>query len=229
LSERVEPDPNRPKVGLVLSGGGARGAYEVGVLRYVREQLPGPTPFHVVTGSSVGAINGAYIAATCNRPRAQVRLLSRVWQEMRLDEVYRFGWDQMRALPTVLFGKNLPRTTTHGSTIGGLVDPRTIEAIVRERIPWRGISDNLYRGNLGAFACSATELTSGTTTIFVQTREKGLPRGPRRRGRSRSPRRSPPRMRWPRRRSRCCSQPCAWAPTCTSTAASDRTRRSGLP
>jgi NTE family protein len=136
--------------------------------------LPGPTRFHVISGSSVGAINGAYVAATCDRPRAQVRLLSRVWNEMRLDQVYRFGWDQMRSLPQVLFGKNLPRSSTHGSTIGGLVDSRFLEKIVRERIPWRGISENLYRGDLGAFTCSATELTSGTTTVFVQTREKRL-------------------------------------------------------
>jgi NTE family protein len=171
-------DDGRPKVGLVLSGGGARGAYEVGVLRYVREMLPGPAHFHCITGSSVGAINGAYIAATCDRPRAQVRLLSRVWNEMRLDEVYRFGWDQMRSLPQVLFGKNLPKSSTHGSTIGGLVDSRFLESVVRDRIPWRGIAQNLHQGNLGAFACSATEVTSGTTTVFVQTRESDLPKWP---------------------------------------------------
>lgn len=60
----VDDDANdfhRPRVGLVLSGGGARGAYEVGVIRYVRERLRKALPFHVVTGSSVGAVNGAYI------------------------------------------------------------------------------------------------------------------------------------------------------------------------
>jgi NTE family protein len=164
-------------VGLVLSGGGARGAYEVGVLRYVRERIPPPTPFHVITGSSVGAINGAYIAATCDRPKAQARMLQRVWSEIRLDEVYRFGWDQMRSLPQVLFGRNLPKIT-HGSTIGGLVDSRRIESLVRERIPWRGIADNLYRGNLYAFACSATELATGLTTVFVQSATRSLPQWP---------------------------------------------------
>jgi NTE family protein len=170
-------DEHAPRVGLVLSGGGARGAYEVGVLRYVRERVPPPAPFHVITGSSVGAVNGAYIAATCDRPKAQARLLQRVWSEIRLDEVYRFGWDQMRTLPQVLFGRNLPKIT-HGSTIGGLVDSRLIESIVRERIPWRGIADNLYRGNLHAFACSATELATGLTTVFVQTATRSLPAWP---------------------------------------------------
>jgi NTE family protein len=157
-----------PRVGLVLSGGGARGAYEVGVVRYVRERLP-RSPFHVITGSSVGAINGSYIAATCDRPRAQVRMLARVWKDLNLDRMYRFGWDQMWSLPQVFFGKNLPKMT-HGSTVGGLVDSSYIESIVRQRIPWRGISDNLYHGHLGAFACSATELVTGLTTVFVQSR-----------------------------------------------------------
>lgn len=65
-SERVD-DP--PRVGLVLSGGGARGAYEVGVLQYIREQIKRPCHFPVITGSSVGAINGSYLAATADRPR----------------------------------------------------------------------------------------------------------------------------------------------------------------
>lgn len=150
-----------------MSGGGARGAYEVGVLKYVREKIP-TSRFQVVTGSSVGAINGAYLAATCDRPRAQMRLLQRMWLELRLDEMYKFGWEQMRSLPQVLFGKIAPKTT-HGATMGGLVDSAYIESVVRDRIPWRGIADNLSRGNLSAFACSATELRTGTTTVFVQT------------------------------------------------------------
>lgn len=173
MTARKAPRP--PRVGLVLSGGGARGAYEVGVLRYVRERLGVATPFHVISGCSVGAINGAYLAATSDRPRAQARLLARVWGDINLDEVYYFGWEQLRSIPQLLFGRDLPRGTTHGSTVGGLVDPRFLQAIVHERIPWRGITDNLVRGNLHALTCSATEMTNGITTVFVQSREAKLP------------------------------------------------------
>ena len=170
----MPPEPHAPRVGLVLSGGGARGAYEVGVLRYVFERLR-PTPrFDVVSGSSVGAINGSYVAATCDRPRATGRMLARVWAELRVDQVYRFGWAQMRSLPQVLFGKNLPKVT-HGQRIGGLVDSGHLEEIVRRRIPWRGITENLYRGHLHAMTVAATELATGLTTIFVQTRSGRLP------------------------------------------------------
>ncbi len=170
-----EVHPNaRPKVGLVLSGGGARGAYEVGVLRYLRERIKGDNRIDVITGSSIGAINGAYIAATADRPRAQGRLLARVWSELNLDEVCRFGWPQMRALPQVLFGK-VRGKTNHGAQIGGLVDPRAMENLVRTRLPWHAITENLHRGYLSAVSCTATEVATGQVTIFVQTASGTLP------------------------------------------------------
>lgn len=167
-------ESGRPKVGLVLSGGGARGAYEVGVLRYIRERLKGDNRFDIITGSSIGAINGAYIAATADRPRAQGRLLARVWSELNLDEVCKFGWSQMRSLPQMLFGK-VAGKTTHGAGIGGLVDPRAIQTLVRTRLPWHAITENLHRGYLSAISCTATEVVTGTVTIFVQTADGALP------------------------------------------------------
>jgi NTE family protein len=174
LPEREAPRGERPRVGLVLSGGGARGAYEVGVLRYIRERLKGDNRIDIITGSSIGAINGAYIAATADRPKAQGRLLARVWSELNLDEVCKFGWSQMRALPQVLFGK-VSGKTTHGQQIGGLVDPRAMQALVRTRLPWNGITDNLHRGHLSAISCTATEVATGNVTIFVQTADGTLP------------------------------------------------------
>ncbi len=164
----------RPKIGLVLSGGGARGAYEVGVIRYVREQIKLNTHFDIVTGTSVGAINGAYVAATCDRPRAQGRALQRVWSELSVDQVYRFGWQQVRELPRVLFGRDLPKMP-HGAKIGGLVDGRFLEQIVRTQIPWLGITENLHRGLLTALSCAATEVATGISTIFVQTAQGRVP------------------------------------------------------
>ncbi len=167
-------DPKRPRIGLVLSGGGARGAYEVGVLRYIRERLRGETRFDIITGSSIGAINGAYIAATADRPRAQGRLLARVWTELDLDDVCRFGWTQMRSLPQVLFGRASEKAS-HGAQLGGLIDPKAIQNLVRARLPWRGITDNLHTGHVSAVSCTATEVATGTVTTFVQTADGKLP------------------------------------------------------
>jgi len=159
---------DRATTALVLSGGGARGAYEVGVLRYVRERLGVPAHFDIVTGTSVGAINGAYVAATCHRPRAQARALQTIWSGLTIDQVYDFGWDQIRALPRVLFGRRLPKTP-HGGRVGGLVDSTALERLVRERIPWRQLTQNLVDGQLQAFSVSATEVATGISTVYVQT------------------------------------------------------------
>lgn len=164
----AEPRARRPCVALVLSGGGARGAYEVGVLRYVRERLETDTRFDIVTGTSVGAINGAYLAATCDRPRAQARALQRVWSQLTIDRVYDFGWRQLRDLPRVLFGKRLPKVP-HGGRVGGLVDSSALESLVREQIPWQRITENLAAGHLNAFSVTATEVATGISTVFMQT------------------------------------------------------------
>lgn len=156
----------KSKIGLVLSGGGARGAYEIGVLRYVRERLGMPTRFDIITGTSVGAINGAYIAATVERPKAQSRFLARVWSDLTVDEVYRFGWSQIRKLPNFLFGKQLPEIM-EGDHAGGLVDWGHLRETVEEKLPWSNISTNLAAGHLDAFACTATELATGLSTTFL--------------------------------------------------------------
>ena len=158
----------RPCTALVLSGGGARGAYEVGVIRYVRERLNVDTRFDVITGTSVGAINGAYLAATCDRPRAQGRALQRVWSGLTIDRVYELGWQQLRGLPRVLFGRALPKMS-HGASVGGLVDATALEQLVREQIPWRRITENLANGHLDAFSITATEVATGISTVFVQS------------------------------------------------------------
>jgi NTE family protein len=158
----------RARVGLVLSGGGARGAYEVGVLRFLRERLRCDTRFDVITGTSVGAVNGAYIAATCEHPKVQGRLLQRVWTELSMDRVYRVGLAQLRQLPSLLFSRDLPKIP-HGGRIGGIVDTGQLEEIVRRRIPWPAITHNLRDGRLSALAVTATELATGMSTTFVQS------------------------------------------------------------
>lgn len=159
---------DRPSIALVLSGGGARGAYEVGVLRYIRERLGVDTHFDVISGTSVGAINGAYVAATCDRPKGQGRALQRIWSQLTIERVYDFGWTQFRGLPRVLFGRGLPKTP-HGGRVGGLVDSTALERLVREQIPWRRLTENLASGQLSAFSVTATEVSTGISTVFVQT------------------------------------------------------------
>src|SRR4051812_15443805 len=99
------------KIGLVLSGGGARGAYEVGVLQYVREtlarELGHKVRFDIYCGTSVGAINACYLASTADQPDEGVRTLTEVWNNLEFEDVVRFGAKQMLQAPRLLLG-NMP-------------------------------------------------------------------------------------------------------------------------
>ncbi len=70
-------------VGLVLPGGGARAAYQVGVLRAIADMLPGaPNPFPVIVGTSAGAVSAAVLATEAFRWHRAVDSLCRVWSEI---------------------------------------------------------------------------------------------------------------------------------------------------
>ena len=81
----------QPKIGLVLTGGGARAAYQVGVLRAISEMLPAdaPCPFQIICGTSAGAINATVLAAHAGNFRRGVRLLMTVWKNFHVNDVYR--------------------------------------------------------------------------------------------------------------------------------------------
>src|SRR5215218_6348013 len=83
--------PHETRVGLVLTGGGARAAYQVGVLRAISEMLPAdaPCPFPIICGTSAGAINATVLAINANNFRQGVRQLMTVWKNFHVHHVYR--------------------------------------------------------------------------------------------------------------------------------------------
>src|SRR5688572_13876332 len=80
-----------PKVGLVLTGGGARAAYQVGVLQAIAAMLPKRTrnPFPVICGTSAGAFNAAVLAISARNFQDGVRRLSAVWENAHVNQAYR--------------------------------------------------------------------------------------------------------------------------------------------
>jgi NTE family protein len=164
------------KTGLVLAGGGARGAYEVGVLSYLREELQPELGrelrVDIIAGTSVGAILACYLAATSHETRTQVRRLAEHWRAMKVEEVLHFGVGDLFRLAR----ESLGRPSAEGDIqAGGLVDPRWLRRLVGRSIPWLEIGRNLRRGHLEALAVSATHVGSGNTRVFVQRRGGGVP------------------------------------------------------
>ena len=82
---------HKSKTALVMTGGGARAAYQVGVLKAVCELMPdgSDNPFPIICGSSAGAINAASLAVYSQRFRRGVRRLNRVWRNFHVDHVFK--------------------------------------------------------------------------------------------------------------------------------------------
>ena len=174
-------DAQRPiRVGIVLSGGGARGAYEAGVLSYLFEhvypKLPPGFEFEVVSGTSVGAIHAGYIAASAGQPaeRRASELMS-TWSGMALGDVLKLSAGDVFGVPLRALGiEALMRGGREGGEaelIGGLVDVSPLERIVEERIPWSGLRSNMRDGSPRVLCVSCTNVDTGLVTVFVDGEE----------------------------------------------------------
>jgi NTE family protein len=160
--------PNRPVVGLVLTGGGARAAYQVGVLKALVDLLPGlRNPFPVIVGTSAGGVLAAVLASNTGRWRRAVVALEEVWSNFRVEQVFRVDAPQMlRAglhwLAALLSGGWIlppPRS---------LFDNTPLRELLAEAVTWPGIAKNIARGRLRAVALCATGYSSARSVAFFQ-------------------------------------------------------------
>lgn len=153
------------RTAMILSGGGARGAYEVGVLWYVFDDLTrmrgGPPRIDVLCGTSVGAINACYLAAHLGDPVLGMRRLVHLWSELQLTRVLGFGAKQLGGLPRLVMG---------GGAMGtGLFDVRPMAELVQREVSWRALARALRKKQLRALTVSTTEVSTGRTVVFMQT------------------------------------------------------------
>ena len=170
-----------PLTGLVLSGGGARAAYQVGVLRAIarlrRERL-GPrrarlkSPFGIIVGTSAGAINAAALACHADRFDASVEVLSRVWQDFRAEQVYRADslgvirsgaqWLTMLSVGWLIarWRKARPRS---------LLDNGPLAELLNTMVPLERLPMMLQQRQLHALAVTASSYTGGEHVTFFST------------------------------------------------------------
>jgi NTE family protein len=177
-----EPAGRRPRRALVFSGGGARGAYEAGVVRYLLGELPKrlgrPVEFDIVCGTSVGAIHACFMAATADVERGRAERLVDVWTQMRVDQMLPLTTRNLIGLPRRLLGlRRTAEAIRKGEAperIYGLLDTRVLERVVGEAIPWRAIRRNVRSGHLQAACVAATQIATGRVTIFIESRERRI-------------------------------------------------------
>jgi NTE family protein len=169
---------------LVFSGGGARGAYEAGVVRYLLEELPRrlgrPVKLDILCGTSVGAIHASFLAATAHETEGRGQRLVDFWTSMRVDEILPVSARDLIRLPRRMLGmRKLAEAMRDGEAperLYGLFDTRALEKLVVDSIPWRKIRSNVREGRVDAVALAATQIATGRVVIFMETRDRHIPR-----------------------------------------------------
>ncbi|MBI4408423.1 MAG: patatin-like phospholipase family protein, partial [Gemmatimonadetes bacterium] len=151
---------------LVLSGGGARAAYQVGVLAAIAERVP-DVEFPILTGVSAGAINTIYLAAHRGSFATAIRALVKEWGRLTADRVYCVRpVNLVRSLLKWSVQTWLGRRSAP-ATLRGLMDMQPLARFLAGCVDLTGIEDNLASRRLRAVALSATSLTADRTVTFV--------------------------------------------------------------
>ncbi|MCR4346626.1 MAG: patatin-like phospholipase family protein [Sulfuricaulis sp.] len=160
---------DKPRVGLVLAGGGARAAYQVGVLKAIAEMLPRdtPNPFPILCGSSAGAINATTLAIYATRFHEGVRRLTYVWRNFTVHQVFRadaFGvlGNGLRWLAAMMLG-GLGRQNPHA-----LLDRAPLRSLLKQTMPCKKIQESIDAGALHALSVTASGYGSGQSVTFYQ-------------------------------------------------------------
>ncbi len=154
---------------LVLSGGGARGAYQVGVLRQIARQHP-ELRFPVITGVSAGAINATFIASHAGELTDATDELTELWSELSTSRVMRSDIPSLLSNALRIAGNVVSGGSRIAPPVRGLVDTAPLRRILTSVIDSRTIQAKIDAGRLEALAVSATSYRTGDSVTFVQGR-----------------------------------------------------------
>ena len=157
----------RPRAGLILTGGGARAAYQVGVLKAIRDLLPEQSgnPFPILCGTSAGAINAAVLAIYADQFRRGVGFLLDVWENFHVDRVYRSDTWSMLKTSARWFAAML---WIKRNSPASLFDNSPIREMLERTLDFGRIQQNIDSGALYAVSVTASGYASGENVSFYQ-------------------------------------------------------------
>jgi len=159
---------NADRIGLLLSGGGARAAYQVGVLGAIAQLLPkdARNPFHIISGTSAGALNAAALACHAHRLRTGARLLEHLWKSISSDQIYTPQSGRLLGSASLLLlssvrnkGADIPRS---------LLDNSPLFELLQRVLKLAKIQRNIDRGLLDALSITTSAYSTGESVSFYQ-------------------------------------------------------------
>lgn len=176
-------EKNPSPLALVLSGGGARGAYEAGVIHYLRTGLPADIAsktFQIQCGSSAGAINTAAMVSMAHDPVLQGNHLKDLWLSIRQDDIYRRDFSAAGSFFLSSLGGMMRNLTTFdpfsigkkkGPHLTSFLDTSPLREFLKKNIPWGQLRENLQNGPVGAMSVTATNIRTGYGELFVSKKK----------------------------------------------------------
>lgn len=173
MNTRGKDNPLRAQTALVLPGGGARGAFQVGVLKALAELLPKgtPNPFGIISGTSAGAVNSVVLASKARRFKMAVAELERVWAAFRCHHVYRT--DHLTMLKSSL---HWMLAIVFGGLVGGLprslLDNAPLRSLLSRNVRFPRIETAVEQGWLEAVAVTAAGYGSARSVAFFEAGDR---------------------------------------------------------
>ncbi|MES1163210.1 MAG: patatin-like phospholipase family protein, partial [Rhizobacter sp.] len=172
-----------PVTGLVLTGGGARAAYQVGVLKAIAQirresNAPAANPFPVITGTSAGAINAAALACRADDFGGAVDSLCEVWQNFHAEQVYRadsFGVIRTGARWLTMMSIGWAIARWRRARPRSLLDNSPLEALLKQLVSTERTRQMMREGHLQALAVTASSYGSGLHVTFYDAIKNIVP------------------------------------------------------
>ena len=159
------------RLALLLAGGGARAAYQVGVLKALAEIIPSSmgNPFEIICGTSAGSINAAVLAANARDFNAGVQQMIDFWSNFTIDQVFR---SDLGSLVSRVFRWiwSTVGAGDEGSGPQSLLDNSPLHKLLQQRINFPAIAEAIDSGHLDALCINACSYTTGRSISFFQGR-----------------------------------------------------------
>jgi Predicted esterase of the alpha-beta hydrolase superfamily len=153
---------------LILSGGGARASYQVGVLTALAEILPNlHNPFPIICGTSAGAINAAALAAHPGEFSQSVGDLAKSWRSLEIDNVFKTGWWPLISGLTKIGGSFFHGGFSRTQPLA-LLDNSPLREFLSSIIPFDNLDVKIKNGDLEALCITAMGYTTGESVSFFQ-------------------------------------------------------------
>jgi len=169
-----------------LAGGGARGAYEAGVMKYILDEIPKisdtQTFFNIFSGTSIGALNSCFLASHADNPSRAAKELIEYWRSITIDQIIHFGYKELFNLFNTLVGRSGNESHSHSlkhaphPPIAGIFNSSPLFEKMRHAISWDQIQSCFANNSLKGLSLCATEVCTGKSTIFFQnnTQKKNI-------------------------------------------------------